>query len=102
MSIACERRYRMMGTTAVVLIVDTANPRQALVAHIGDSRAYRWRDGRLELLTRDHTVEEEILSRGLKPGERRATCSRSTSLSHVLTRCLGVEREVGADWRGST
>ena len=96
---AFVRGYSMMGTTAVILLRDVENPRQALVAHIGDSRAYRFREGRLELLTRDHTVEEELrnLERGKNP--RLQACSRATPLSHVLTRCLGVDREVGADWR---
>jgi protein phosphatase len=45
----------------------------ALVAHVGDSRAYLWRDGVLEQITRDHSwVEEQIASGALSEEEARA------------------------------
>lgn len=43
-----------MGTTVVVALVRPDG--RTTVAHVGDSRAYRWRTGMLERLTRDHTV----------------------------------------------
>ncbi|MEI6669684.1 MAG: PP2C family serine/threonine-protein phosphatase [Acidobacteriota bacterium] len=76
-----DASLRGMATTAVALLLaqppagsdlspgapaDTTGEAQtltALVAHVGDSRAYLWRDGRLEQITRDHSwVEEQIAS----------------------------------------
>jgi PPM family protein phosphatase len=52
-----------MGTTGVALWLDTQA--HGWIAHVGDSRAYRLRDGQLELLTADHSVVAEMLRRGL-------------------------------------
>ena len=50
-----EEEFHGMGTTAVALLVDGKN---AVVAHVGDSRIYHHGDGVLTLLTRDHTRRE--------------------------------------------
>lgn len=52
---------------------------------IGDSRAYRFREGRLEQLTRDQTVAQELVDSGLLPRER----AERSPLSHVLVSALG-------------
>ena len=52
---------REMGTTAVVMVVDGG---QAHFAHVGDSRAYLYRGGRLTRLTRDHTVVQQEIDAG--------------------------------------
>jgi len=57
-----KKTRRGMGTTAVVCLVESGA--RAFVAHVGDSRAYLLREGRLKLLTRDHTVVSELLARG--------------------------------------
>jgi DNA-binding transcriptional MerR regulator len=68
------------GTTLTALLVAAG---RALIAHVGDSRAYRVRDGSLELLTRDHTAVQSLLDEGrLTPEEawadpRRATLNRA-------------------------
>jgi protein phosphatase len=68
-----------------------------LVLHVGDSRAYRLRDGVLERLTRDHTLAQEIAdSQGLDD----ATTARSP-YAHILSNAVGggdprVRPEVGA------
>jgi protein phosphatase len=61
-----------MATTAVALLVGQppaasgeARMLPALVAHVGDSRAYMWRDGRLEQITRDHSWVEEQIAAGV-------------------------------------
>ena len=50
-----SNKLRGMGTTAVAL---SFFPKSGLVhvAHVGDSRCYRWRDGLLELMTHDHSL----------------------------------------------
>lgn len=74
---------REMGSTVVALALGT---RSAAVAHVGDSRLYRLRDGRLEALTRDHSVLEEMRAAGGEVLER----GRSP-YGHLITRALGTE-----------
>jgi PPM family protein phosphatase len=82
--------YAGMGTTLVALLVD--GERGAL-AHVGDSRAYRMRGGRLRLLTDDHSVVGELLRRReISEDDARAHPQR-----HVLTRALGVRSQVEPD-----
>jgi protein phosphatase len=50
------------GTTLTAVLVVG---RDAWIAHVGDSRAYLWRGGRLEHLTRDHTMAERLREQGL-------------------------------------
>lgn len=78
-------RYRGMGTTMVAI---APSPQHALVhvAHVGDSRCYRMRQGRLELLTMDHSLANEVLE--LRPDlsdEQAAKLPRN-----VITRALGM------------
>ncbi len=54
-----ECGYRESGTTAVTMVFDMESIHHAAVLHAGDSRAYRYRDGRLYRLTRDHTLAVE-------------------------------------------
>jgi len=57
-----------MGTTVTALAV---MGEQWMVGHVGDSRAYLFRDGRLERLTRDHTVVQELVESGALTVSRR-------------------------------
>ncbi len=79
-----------MGTTLTALLV--AAPWLA-VAHVGDSRAYLLRGGRVRQLTSDHSLAEEMVRTGeLSEGEARVHPQR-----HYLTRALGVEARVEPD-----
>jgi serine/threonine protein phosphatase PrpC len=81
-----------MGTTVVGLLLSGPT---AAVAHVGDSRAYRLRNGRLDQLTQDHTwVHEQVLA-GLLSREQ----ARSHPLKNVVTRALGGESDVVVDVR---
>ncbi len=51
-----------MGTTLTILLIDN---RQALLAHVGDSRLYRLRNQQLEQLSEDHTLVADQLRRGI-------------------------------------
>lgn len=81
-----------MGTTVVGLLLDGDS---AAVAHVGDSRAYRVREGKLELLTQDHTWVNEQVVAGFLSEEQ----ARSHPLKNVVTRALGGDAEVDIDVR---
>jgi len=82
-----------MGTTVVALHIPPGPEPTALIAHVGDSRAYVLRDGRLLPLTRDHSLVEEYIERGLLT----PATARQSPLSHVLTRAVGTDPRVTPD-----
>lgn len=82
-----------MGTTLVILMVLPAPEPMALLAHVGDSRAYCLRSGTLTQVTRDHSFVEESLRDGrLTPAE-----ASDHPLRHMLTRAVGAEIEVDVE-----
>jgi len=83
---------RGMGTTFVGLLLLS---RKAVVAHVGDSRAYRLRDGVLERLTRDHSLANHLVERGYLRPEDVATYPRR----NVITRAIGTHESVEVDTR---
>jgi serine/threonine protein phosphatase PrpC len=81
-----------MGTTLTAAIVD-AEREEVGIGHVGDSRAYRLRAGRLEQLTRDHSLVEEMRRKGqLTEAQAEDHPQRS-----IITRALGPEPEVEPD-----
>ncbi|HUA74876.1 MAG TPA: PP2C family serine/threonine-protein phosphatase, partial [Solirubrobacteraceae bacterium] len=81
-----------MGTTLTAVYV---GEREISIAHVGDSRAYRLRDGELVRLTEDHSLVDELLRQGrLTPEEAVDHPQRS-----VITRALGPEVAVEVDTR---
>lgn len=81
-----------MGTTLVALLMNRGT---VAVAHVGDSRAYRLRDQRLELLTEDHTWVHEQVMAGFLSEEQ----ARVHPLKNVVTRALGSDGEIKVDVR---
>jgi protein phosphatase len=83
-----DRSHAKMATTVVALAIGDA---QVTVAHAGDSRAYRWRGGEIQRLTRDHSVVEEM-----KAARPEMTDAEMAAFAHrnVVTRCLGSKDEV--------
>lgn len=79
-----------MGTTVVVAAFFDD---RIAVAHVGDSRLYRLRDGVLEQLTRDHSLVEELIARGHYTREEASRLVRK----NIVTRALGVEDAVQVD-----
>jgi len=74
-----------MGTTLTALVVDAATGAYA-IGHVGDSRAYRLRDGELVLLTRDDTwVQQRVDEEQLTPEQ-----ARDHPFGHMLTQCVGL------------
>lgn len=79
-----------MGTTVVSAI---QWGHVVSIAHVGDSRAYRLRDGHLELLTQDHTwVNEQVVAGYLSEDQ-----AKSHPLKNVITRALGGDTDVAVD-----
>jgi protein phosphatase len=79
-----------MGTTMTVALVEDG---RVLIGHVGDSRAYLVRDGRLDQLTEDHSLVAELLRSGkLSPEEAEAHPQRS-----VITRAIGTDPDVDVD-----
>jgi PPM family protein phosphatase len=85
-----DESRRGMGTTLTAAVV---SDREVSIGHVGDSRAYRFRDGRLEQLTRDHSLVAEL--------ERTGQISPEAAENHpqrsIITRALGPERDVEVD-----
>ncbi len=94
---ASGRGYRQMGSTAAVLVLDAAGTRAA-VGNIGDSRVYRLRGGELKQLTRDHTVESELLRRAGQRVSSGFANMRATAFAHMLTRAVGIGEEAALEW----
>ena len=85
-----QPEYAGMGTTLVALL---AEGERAALAHVGDSRAYLVRGGRIRQLTDDHSVVGELLRRN----EISENDAREHPHRHVLTRALGVREHVEPD-----
>ncbi len=85
-----DEAHRGMGTTLTATLVDSD---AVSIGHVGDSRAYRLRDGRLEQLTQDHSLVAELERSGqLTPEAAEHHPQRS-----IITRALGPEPEVDVD-----
>jgi PPM family protein phosphatase len=79
-----------MGTTITAALVEDGTVQ---IGHVGDSRAYRIRDGRLEQLTEDHSLVAELVRSGkLTPEEADVHPQRS-----VITRTVGTDPDVDVD-----
>lgn len=83
--------YNGMGTTMTALYLPGNNI--GYCCHIGDSRMYRFRDGKLEQLTHDHTYVASLLAEG-KISEEEAMVHPKR---HMLLQAVGVEDEIKAD-----
>lgn len=81
---------RGMGTTAAILLI---GKKSAVVAHVGDSRIYQFRDGKKKYRTVDHSVVAELVRNGTLTEEQ----ARLSAQSNVITRGLGVMTDVKAD-----
>ena len=79
-----DTELKGMGTTVVAALLDEAQ-RRLVIGHVGDSRAYRLRNGSLELLTEDHSwVHEQV-----REGNLSEEAARTHPLKNVVTQALG-------------
>lgn len=82
--------YAGMGTTITAALVVE---RQMYYAHVGDSRLYLFRQGKLELLSRDHSLVQGLVDEGLVSPEEAMFHPRR----HILTRAVGTEEQILVD-----
>jgi len=80
-----EPQFHGMGTTVVVGLFQQD---RLILAHVGDSRAYRWRDGELAQITRDHSLLQEQIDAGLISPE----AAQHSPNRNLITRAVGVDR----------
>jgi len=81
-----------MGTTVTALALNPDSGRW-IIGHVGDSRGYVLRDGKLRRITRDHTVVQDLVESGaLSPA---ATADHP--LGHLINRAVGTEGTVKVD-----
>ena len=83
-------QYRGMGTTVVVVMFYDD---RFTVAHVGDSRLYRLRDDKLEQITRDHSLMQELIDRGFYTPEQ----ARNSLNKNLVTRAIGIDEHVQID-----
>jgi protein phosphatase len=87
-----QPQYSGMGTTLVVcLFYDN----KVLVAHLGDSRLYRMRDGRFEQVTRDHSLLQEQIDSGIITPEQ----AKHAQHKNLVTKALGIDPVVEPEIR---
>lgn len=87
---AKEASLSGMGTTMTVIWEDHE---RILLGHVGDSRAYRMRNGKMELLSQDHSMVAELVRNGIITEEQARTHPRR----NVITRALGTAQTIEVD-----
>jgi protein phosphatase len=92
LAVAHKPELSGMGTTLVTAMF---RDDRIYYAHVGDSRLYRLRDGRLRQLTRDHSLVQHLIDEGLF--RHRAEAREAGVGDNVLTRCLGQDPNVQVD-----
>ncbi|OOZ35712.1 Stp1/IreP family PP2C-type Ser/Thr phosphatase [Solemya velesiana gill symbiont] len=87
-----ESQFNGMATTVVLGVFGEQTLRYA---HVGDSRLYCYSDGQLGLLTRDHSMIQELVNQGMFENTEEAR--EAGVQNNVLTRGLGVDQQVEVD-----
>ena len=85
-------RLREMGSTLAAL---QAHGDKVLVAHVGDSRVYRIRNGHIEQLTRDHSLTADLEAAGCE----NMLAHLPPHYRHMVTRCIAVNANAQPDFR---
>ena len=84
------RELQGMGTTTTAILF---HDRHAFVAHVGDSRCYLMRDGRILQLSEDHSLVNEQLKAGLITEAQ----ARQSRFKNIITRSVGFDSDVEVD-----
>jgi protein phosphatase len=82
-----------MGTTVTAALLDG---RHAFVAHVGDSRCYLMREGRIYQVSEDHSLVNEQIKAGALSLEE----AKNSRFRNIITRSVGFERTVAVDLMG--
>jgi protein phosphatase len=90
---SANRDFQGMGTTCTSLLL---LPEGALIAHVGDSRAYRIRQGQIDQLSFDHSLVWELVRRKHLPADE----ADLAVPKNVITRSLGPDPSVEVDIEG--
>jgi protein phosphatase len=85
-----DASHKGMGCTAEILAFSDEG---FIVGHIGDSRTYRLRKGRLEQLTQDHTIVQQQFEEGLISADQ----IKQHPLRNVIFRAVGIKEELALD-----
>jgi protein phosphatase len=85
-----QPQYAGMGTTLVAALF---HDNRITVAHVGDSRLYRYRADQFEQITKDHSLLQEQIDSGMVSREE----ARLSSNKNLVTRALGVDPSVEVD-----
>lgn len=88
-----DSTQRGMGTTVAALTVVPGSEPLVLIANVGDSRTYLWRDNQLSRLSVDHSYVQELVNEGIISAEEARTHPRR----NIVTRALGIDRSVTVD-----
>jgi protein phosphatase len=91
-SVEKDPSLKGMGTTLVLALFRESH---IFLAHVGDSRLYRFRGGRLRALTRDHSLVQELIDNGLFDTKEEA--KEAGIGDNVLTRSIGIDPFVESD-----
>jgi len=85
-----HRMYSGMGTTITIALFHKGS---LFIGHVGDSRAYRIRDDRIEQLTRDHSLVWQLAEEGRITMEE----AENHPLKNIITKALGAEEKIEPD-----
>ncbi len=82
--------YKGMGCTAEIL---GYSDEEFVIGHVGDSRAYRFRNQKLEQLTKDHSIVQDQIDKGMITSAE----SKNHSMRNVILRAVGVSEDLSPD-----
>jgi protein phosphatase len=82
--------HKGMGCTAELIVFTDSG---FVIGHVGDSRVYRFRKGKLEQLTTDHSLVQEQVNQGLITPEE----ARKHSMRNIILRAVGIKKELPLD-----
>ena len=85
-----RREYAGMGTTVVAALAQQAN---VVLAHVGDSRIYRVRDGEIAQVSRDHSFVQQQVDSGIVSEAE----AHQSQYRHMITRALGLKDSIDVD-----